>query len=402
MTGSTARWVILLILCGALGLHNGSRIGPAPLIDELRTRYGVDYAGAGNVIGAYTVTYAFSQLSAGLLTDRFGSRRLLLVGLALMAAGSGIFAVAVNYTLALSGRLLMGIAGGFLYTPSLAYCFGAFSRAERGRAMGIAQTGIGVGMVLSITLLPLIFTLSSLTVAFSSYPILALVLLGAVWWLLPPVEVERKPAGGGIGALARQRDFWMLLVGFSFLGLLAQSAVMSWMPTYLRSDFAFSVVQAGFAGGLVAFGLMVFPAPFGVLADRLKSRRAMMLFGCGLGLVGYVVLLVTTNAYVAIAASLLVGASMAATIPMQSVYATERFAAVGAGTAIGVVNSGGQIAQALATPAYGAMLDAGLGFTTVWATTVVLGLIRIGAVLLLREPHADDARVSVPHRVPAR
>jgi len=80
-----------------------------------------------------------------------------------------------------------------------------------------------------------------------------------------------------------------------------------------------------------------------------------------------------------------VSASMAATIPMQIVFASERFGAVGAGAAIGLVNTGGQLAASLGGPLYGAMLDRGLGFRAVWGTAVVLGLVRVGVVLLLRE-----------------
>ena len=75
-------------MCAVLALHNAMRIGPVTLVEELRGRYGVDYAGVGNVIGAYTLAYGFSQLAAGLLSDRVGSRRLMLVGLGLGAVGS--------------------------------------------------------------------------------------------------------------------------------------------------------------------------------------------------------------------------------------------------------------------------------------------------------------------------
>ena len=84
-------------------------------------------------------------------------------------------------------------------------------------------------------------------------------------------------------------------------------------------------------------------------------------------------------------AGLLVGAGMAATIPMQIVYAGERFAAVGAGTAVAIINTGGQLSQSLDGPFYGTLLDLGLGFQTIWLVATVLGVVRIGAVLLLRE-----------------
>jgi MFS family permease len=71
------RWSLLGILCSALALHNVLRSGPVTLVEELRLRYGVDYTGVGNVIGAYTLAYGVAQLTAGLLTTRVGSKRLL-------------------------------------------------------------------------------------------------------------------------------------------------------------------------------------------------------------------------------------------------------------------------------------------------------------------------------------
>lgn len=252
--------------------------------------------------------------------------------------------------------------------------------------MGFAQSGTGAGLVLSISLMPLLYQRIGLTGALLAYPLLGLALLAAVWLYLPAVDADRTPAGGGLRALVRIRDFWLLLVGYAFLGMLAQTAVLWWLPTYLRTDYGFDVVAAGLAGGLVAAGLMVFPSPFGLLADRIKGRRVVMQIGCGLGLAGWLLLLLTRDPYFAIVGGLLVSASMAATIPMQMVYASERFAVVGAGTAIGLINTGGQIAQSVAGPLYGALLDGGLGFAAVWATTVVLGLARVVVVQCLREP----------------
>ena len=149
---------------------------------------------------------------------------------------------------------------------------------------------------------------------------------------------------------------------------------------------------------------MVFPSPFGLLADRIKGRRVVMQIGCGLGLAGWLTLLLTRDPYLAIVGGLLVSASMAATIPMQAVYASERFAVVGAGTAVGLINTGGQLAQAFAGPLYGALLDGGLGFGAVWATTVALGLLRVVVVQLLREPtpEAPSGPAGSPEATPGR
>jgi MFS transporter, DHA1 family, inner membrane transport protein len=375
----------MLMLCGALALHNAVRLAPVPLVEELRARYGADYTGIGNVIGAYTLAYGFAQLLAGLLTARFGPKRLMLIGLTLATLGSALFAVTADYAVAVTARLLVGTAGGFLYTPTIAYTFAAFDPLLRGRAMGVAEAGVGAGQILAILLLPVLFEALGLTGAFLALPVAALTLWLAVGLGLPPLEPERRRGSGHFLALARDPDFWLLLVGVSFIGMLAQVATFSWMPTYLRQVHGFGVIGAGASTGIVLAGLMVFSPLFGALSDRLTSRRPVMLIGSVLALAGWLVLLTTPSAWMAIAAAFLVSASMAATIPMQVVFTSERFAAIGAGTAIGIVNTGGQLASSIGGPLYGAMLDHGLGFGAVWGTAAGLGVIRIVVVLLLRE-----------------
>jgi len=242
-------WLGVTVLCASLAIHNGARMAPTPLIEELRARFDTDYAGIGTAIGAYTVSYAVAQLVAGVLADRLGNRRLIKAGLLVMALGSGIFAFSTSFTLALAGRFLMGVAGGLLYVPSLSYMLAAFGRAERGKAMGLAQGGIGAGIVLSILLMPPLFLAVGLTAAYAVFPVVALLLwLGQVL-AVPEITPERRRTGGSVRALARDRDFVILFVGFAFVGMLAQTAVLSWLPTYLRQELGFGVAAAGAAGG---------------------------------------------------------------------------------------------------------------------------------------------------------
>lgn len=378
-------WLGVLVLCASLGLHNGSRISPVPLIEEFRERYSVDYAGVGVAIGAYTLAYAFAQLVAGVAADRLGNRPLIRAGLVAMLIGSSIFAFSSNYLLAVAGRALMGIAGGMLYVPALSYMFSVYAKSDRGKAMGLAQSGIGAGIVLSILLMPPLYLLLGLSGAYSTYPLMAILLLLGLTAFVPDVKPEPRKTSGSLRALIRDRDFWLLFMGFAFIGMLAQTAVTSWTPTYLRREFGFSVTDAGFAGAAIAAGLMIFSPIFGVLADRWRSRLRVMMAGSLIGMVGFLLLLLTHDAWLAILAGILVSAGMAATIPMQIVYAGERFAAVGAGTAVAIINTGGQLSQSLDGPFYGTLLDLGLGFQTIWLVAVVLGFVRIGAVLMLRE-----------------
>jgi predicted MFS family arabinose efflux permease len=330
-----------------------------------------------------------AQLGAGLLTRRVGPKRLLLVGLGLATAGSGLFALTASYPLAVAARLVMGTAGGFLYTPSVTYLFAAFDPRLRGRAMGVAEAGVGVGQIAGVMVLPALYAALGLVPAFLALPVLALALALAVALGLPGVAEDPARRPGKLRTLVRDRDFWLLVGGVSFVGMLAQVATLSWLPTYLRQVHGYGVMAAGISTAVVVIGLIVFSPLFGVLSDRLTARKPVMLFGCGLALVGWLVLLLTSNPVVAVGAAFVVSTSMAATIPMQVVFTSERFAAVGAGAAIGLINTGGQLAASLGGPIYGAMLDGGLGFGAVWGTALALGVLRLGAVVLLRERRAQ-------------
>jgi MFS family permease len=306
-------------------------------------------------------------------------------GLLVMALGSGIFAFTASFPVALVGRLLMGVAGGLLYVPCLSYMLAAYGRTERGKAMGLAQGGTGAGIVLTILLMPPLFLAIGLTGAFAAFPIVALLLWLGQMLVVPELAPGSHSSAGSVRALARSRDFWLLFMGFAFVGMLAQTAVLSWLPTYLRHEFAYGVAEAGAAGALVAAGFMVSSPIFGMLADRVGSRLRVMLTGSVIGLAGFALLLFAHDPWLAIGGGLLVSAGMGATIAMQVVYAGERFAAVGAGTAIAIVNTGGQLSQSLDGPFYGTILDLGLGWTAVWLIATILGLVRVGSVLLLRE-----------------
>ena len=188
--------------------------------------------------------------------------------------------------------------------------------------MGFAEAGVGAGQVLALLGLPILFQAIGFTPAFLAVPAAAIGLGLAVALALPPIPPAPHAARGSLRDLARERDFWLLAVGFAFVGMLAQVAVLAWMPTYLRQVHAFGVVGAGLSTGIVVTGLMMLFSPvFGILSDRLTARRPVMLVGCLLALAGFVILLVTPHPWVAVAAALMVSASMAATIPMQVVFA---------------------------------------------------------------------------------
>jgi EmrB/QacA subfamily drug resistance transporter len=100
------------------------------------------------IINAYLLPLSALLLLGGAAGDRFGRRRLLIIGVALFAVASVGCALAPNLLVMLLGRFVQGIGAAMLMPNSLAILGQTFSGAAKGRAIGIwASAGAIAGAV---------------------------------------------------------------------------------------------------------------------------------------------------------------------------------------------------------------------------------------------------------------
>ncbi|MGW9214528.1 MFS transporter [Embleya sp. NPDC055664] len=98
------------------------------------------------IADSYIVVFAALMLPAGLIGDRYGRRRFLLVGLAVFGVGSVVGALVGSVEGVIAARALMGVGGAFIMPLSLSILPSLFPAAERGRAISIwaASTALGI------------------------------------------------------------------------------------------------------------------------------------------------------------------------------------------------------------------------------------------------------------------
>src|ERR1019366_2439195 len=111
-----------------------------PIGRELHT----SLAGLQWVVIAYTLTLAGLILLGGALGDRFGRRRVFLIGVTWFALTSALCGLAPNIGVLIAARGLQGIGGALLTPGSLAIIQSAFAADDRPRAIG-ASSGLGGG-----------------------------------------------------------------------------------------------------------------------------------------------------------------------------------------------------------------------------------------------------------------
>jgi predicted MFS family arabinose efflux permease len=365
-------WAKALIPGSLLVLHNAQRLAPVPLFDELRLHFATDYVGVGNLFGAYLLTYAVFNIPAGILADRIDNKYLLAMGAGLSLLASLSFAVAKDYPVALASRLVLGISGAFIYVPSVRYVVVSFPKEKRASAMGFVEVGAGVGMFLALTLLPWLTKEFDLRRAFLVLPLFAALVLGAVLLGLS----RQRPQGKGsfrarLVTLGSTPALWYLLAYF-FLGMLAHYSVLGWLPTFLRTNFSYSAVHAGLISTLVTLAL-VLGSPFaGILSDRLGTRTLILLCGSTMSVVSFILFLAAQDPRVAIGAALLAGLSMAFTIPVLMILVGERSEPSGAGLAVSVASTTGQVSSAFSGFLFGYALQTSQSFSFVWGLALII------------------------------
>ena len=100
------------------------------------------------IINGYLLPLSALLLLGGALGDRYGRRRLLVIGISVFAVASLLCAAAQNVTWLLAGRVLQGTGAALLMPNSLAILGATFEGEARGRAVGIwAAVGAAAGAI---------------------------------------------------------------------------------------------------------------------------------------------------------------------------------------------------------------------------------------------------------------
>ncbi len=134
----------------------------------------------------YLLALAGTLLAAGRLSDRYGSRAALGWGAAAFLLATALCGLAPTFESLVAARAIQGIAGGFLYTVSLAITVTAFPPDRRATAIGIYFTSGALGAVLGPVVGGLLTDIGGWRlVFFAQLPLPFAVGIGAVV-LLPP------------------------------------------------------------------------------------------------------------------------------------------------------------------------------------------------------------------------
>ena len=135
----------------------------------------------GMAIGVYGLTQALLQIPFGYLSDRFGRKPILVIGLLIFFFGSILAANTSNLILVIIGRALQG--GGAISAVLMAFLADSVSEENRAKANALVGFQIGVAFMLSLLLGPIISSKIGLQGLFWSIALLSLIAMLIVFSL---------------------------------------------------------------------------------------------------------------------------------------------------------------------------------------------------------------------------
>jgi DHA1 family bicyclomycin/chloramphenicol resistance-like MFS transporter len=352
-----------------------------PVLPQLTTELGAATSAAQLTITACLLGLAFGQLIAGPLSDRYGRRRPLLIGVGAYIVFSIVCAVSPTVETLIAARFVQGLAGAVGIVIAQAAGRDIYSGGKLVRYYGRLTVLGGLAAIVG----PLIGgQLAHITDWRGIFVFLSLVGVGLLLGCLV-IFGETLPAdyrtSGGLAHTAR--DFRVLLsdrvllgavliTGFLYAGLFAYLAGATYV---LQGIYGLSPQGYSFAFGLNSLGFMAFGFLAGRLAER-WSERGTLIGGLAMSVIGASGVLATAIWHlplIAVCASLVVMVSgVAAATPPTTSMAMAEYPHL-AGTASSLLG--------LARFAFGAVAAplVGLGGAT---TALPLGLVILASMLL--------------------
>jgi len=239
---SAGRWVLAATILGSsMAFIDGTVVNVA--LPALQRALNADVVDVQWVIEAYSLLLAAFLLTGGSLGDKFGRRRIFLLGVTLFALASAWCGFAPTINQLIVARAVQGLGAALLVPGSLAIISSSFAVEDRGRAIGtwsgFSAITAAIGPVLGGWLIEHV---SWRAVFFINLP-LAMLVIAISLWRVPESASEEEA----------RLDWWGAILGVLGLGALVYGLIES-----SRVGFTHPSVVLSLAAAILLLALFLF------------------------------------------------------------------------------------------------------------------------------------------------
>jgi MFS family permease len=396
MIGSVRRLAVLIFVCfvDAIGF-----MIILPLLPFYAMRLHATPETVGRLIAAFSIAQLLSAPLWGRVSDRYGRRPALLIGLGASAVAFAVFGIADAVWLLFLSRIVQG-AGGGTTGVAQAYVADTIEPKDRARALGWLSSATAAGVILGPAIGSFAFTLGPAAPGLVASGLCLVNVIFAWRWL-----AESRPAAAREGGGAPRRPIWhpawlairhpgnlvSRLIWIYGIGMVAFSAMTSVLALYLGAQFGLTEKTIGWIFAYVgALSLVMRSLLLGPIVDRLGEswtmRAGALLLAAGLMLYPIPQSLWSLAAVIPLVP---IGTALLfpATTSLMSRYSDAREL----GTTMGVAQTFAGLARVVA-PLVATTIFQRLGHD--WPFYVAGGIVAVAGVLTLQLPR--ESRMTTP------
>jgi MFS family permease len=262
------------------------RSSPSVMMPQLSQAFGVSALGVATIVGMFYYGYSPFSLVAGTAVDRFGAKRIIPIGAALVGVGALLFATG-NVAAANIGRFLQGAGGSFALIGAVYLVTKNFPATAAASFIGATQMfGMAGGSAGQFAVGPLIRRGLPWGQFWLYAGVLGLAISACLFFLLPK-DPGRKPVGAGgwksfaipLGKVFRnpQSILCGLIAGLLFVPTTIFG--MTWGVRFLQEGRGREYEAAVNLAATLPMGWIVGCPLLGFISDRLGRRKPVILAG---------------------------------------------------------------------------------------------------------------------------
>lgn len=266
-------WRAMLAFClGWIVLYT-DRTTLYPMLPVIGGEFGLSGVQTGLITSAYFLCYTGMQIPTGLLGDRIGLKRALLVMYLVAGIGLSVLGLfAVSYVTLLVFVALHGLGAGGYYAPSYGMTMATVPKALRGASSAIITVGMSLGGAIGLaTSGPLYQATQSWRLPFILLAIPTLLMVAVFGRTIKDVRHGGQGPRVSFRAVIFDKDV-LLLTFAEFCMLWGYWVVINWGPTFFKTERGLGLEVTGIFTAIALVASIPAALTMGTISDRVGRR----------------------------------------------------------------------------------------------------------------------------------
>ena len=336
-----------------------------PLLVALADDFGTSIAVAGQLAAATFITWGITAPLVGPISDTYGRRPVLLIGVLLMALGVLGSGAAWSYGSLMATRLITGVGSAMLPPTIMAALADNLPPEKVGKAVGFITASSWVGLALGVPAIALLGYIGGWRLPFYITGGLSLALWVMLWFWLPRSS-RRSDQGidllNRFKVIGRQSAPWYVLIA-NFTQQMALFGLMTYFAAHMMESYGWD--EASTAPGLALLGVGAVIGSFagGLIAGRARRLDWLAAISLAGGVVAGLLFALGASAWIVVAMAFVASVLVSVSMPVLMTLIMH-LAGQSRGTAGGMFSTSNQFGGVVGASAGGLMLSLG-GYPTV-------------------------------------